>query len=87
MWKNTKIFPKQKYFLPLFETLKKMSSKFDVAQLDKPSRYIIFLLDFFVFEFFQRLARNNFFIKFSFHDLNQPYWPGKSFFSNTYITF
>ena len=32
-----------------------------------------------MFEFFERLTRNNFFTKFSFHDLNQPYWAGKSF--------
>ena len=78
MWKKQKYF-QNKYFLSLFETLKKLSSKSDVARLDKPSRGKIVLSDFFVFQLFQRLARNNFFIKFSFYDLNQPYWPGKSF--------
>ena len=79
MLKSRQIWKNQKYFLRLFETLKKSSSKSDVARLDKPSRGKIFLSDFFVFQLFQRLARNNFFIKFSFYDLNQPYWPGKSF--------
>ena len=78
MWKIQKYF-QNKYFLPLFETLKNLSSKSDVVRLDKPSRGKIFLSDFFVFQFFQCLARNNIFIKFSFYDLNQPYWPGKSF--------
>ena len=78
MWKKQKYF-QNKYFLSLFETLKKSSSKSDVALLDKLSRGKIFSSDFFVFQFFQRLARDNFFIKFSFYDLNQPYWPGKSF--------
>ena len=50
-----------------------------MARLDKPSRGKIFLSDFFMFQFFQRLARNNFFIKFSFYDLNELYWPEKSF--------
>ena len=55
--------------------------------LDKSSRGKIFLSDFFVLQFFQRLARNNFFIKFSFYDLNQPYWPGKSFLqAHIYLT-
>ena len=78
MWKKQKYF-QNKYFLSLFETLKKSSSKSDVARLDKPSRVQMFLSVFFVIQFFQRLARNNFFIKFSFYDLNQPYWPGKSY--------
>ena len=78
MWKKQKYF-QNKYFLPLFETLKKSSSKSDVARLDKPSRGKIFLSDFFVFQFFQRLACNNVFIKFLFYELNQPYWPGKLF--------
>ena len=79
MWKKKQNYFQNKYFLSLFETLKKSSSKSDVARLDKPSRGKMFLSDFFVFQFFQRLARDNVFIKFLFYDSNQPYWPGKSF--------
>ena len=80
MWKKQRYF-QNKYFLSLFETIKKSSSKSDVAWLDKPSRGQMFLSVFFVLQFFQRLpvACYNFSIKFSFYDLNQPYWPGKSF--------